>query len=109
LLATGEKKHCETPRFAIIGFGKFGAKELGYGSDLDLVFLYDDSHPDAPTNYARLAQRLNSFLTSHSVSGVLYDIDLRLRPDGSSGLLVSSFDSFYAYQKSGPGFGNIKL
>ena len=94
-----KKKHCETPRFAIIGFGKYGTKELGYGSDLDLVFLYDDSHPDAPTNYARLAQRLNGFLTSHTVSGVLYEVDLRLRPDGSSGLLVSSFDSFYAYQK----------
>jgi glutamate-ammonia-ligase adenylyltransferase len=94
-----KRKHCEIPRFAIVAFGKLGAKELGYGSDLDLVFIYDDPDPQAPLDYARLAQRLNGFLTSHTVSGVLYETDLRLRPDGASGLLVSSLESFYEYQK----------
>ena len=55
---TGElrKKHCDTHQFAIIGYGKLGGRELGYESDLDLIFLYDDVHPDAAEIYARLAQ-----------------------------------------------------
>jgi glutamate-ammonia-ligase adenylyltransferase len=92
------------PRFAIIGYGKLGGKELGYASDLDLVFLYDvaPDDPEAdtqPERYARLAQRLNTWLTSNTAAGQLYDTDLRLRPDGVSGLLVSSFAAFRKYQR----------
>ena len=91
-------KHRETPAFAVIGYGKLGGKELGYASDLDLVFLYDDPAPEAPENYSRLARRVNHWLTSMTPAGVLYETDLRLRPDGVSGLLVSPLDSFRDYQ-----------
>jgi [glutamine synthetase] adenylyltransferase / [glutamine synthetase]-adenylyl-L-tyrosine phosphorylase len=92
------KKHREEPQFAIIAYGKLGGRELGYASDLDLVFLYDDEHPDAGEIYARLAQRINTMLSSHTSSGRLYEVDLRLRPNGESGLLVSSIASFEEYQ-----------
>lgn len=92
-------RHREEPQFAIVGYGKLGGKELGYASDLDLIFLYDDDHPDAPENYARLAQRINTWLTSFTAGGVLYETDLRLRPDGASGLLVSRLDAFAEYQR----------
>jgi glutamate-ammonia-ligase adenylyltransferase len=87
------------PQFAIVGYGKLGGKELGYASDLDLVFLYDDPDDTAPERYARLAQRLITWLTSTTAAGTLYDTDLRLRPDGASGLMVSSFASFRRYQR----------
>ncbi len=93
-----KSKHSDVARFCIVGYGKLGGKELGYGSDLDIIFLYDDPHPDAAEHYARLAQRLNSWLTTYTASGVLYDTDLRLRPDGASGLLVSSVQAFAEYQ-----------
>jgi glutamate-ammonia-ligase adenylyltransferase len=93
-------RHRAEPRFAIIGYGKLGGKELGYASDLDLIFLYDDDHPEAAENYARLAQRINSWLSSFTAAGVLYETDLRLRPDGISGLLVSRFDAFAEYQRT---------
>jgi len=92
------RKHCETPHFSIIGYGKLGGKELGYASDLDIVFLYDDPHPDAPETYARLAQRLNSWLSTLTPAGILYETDLRLRPEGASGLMVSSIAAFAQYQ-----------
>ena len=92
-------RHREAPRFAIIAYGKLGGKELGYVSDLDIVFLYDDAAPEAPENYARLAQRINGWLTSITPAGVLYETDLRLRPDGASGLLVSPLASFREYQE----------
>ena len=79
-------------------YGKLGGKELGYASDLDLVFLYDDPAPEAPENYARLAQRVNIWLTTLTSAGVLYETDLRLRPDGAGGLLVSPLESFREYQ-----------
>jgi glutamate-ammonia-ligase adenylyltransferase len=91
--------HRDTPRFAVIGYGKLGGKELGYASDLDLVFLYDDPAPEAAENYARFAQRINNWLTSITPAGVLYETDLRLRPDGVGGLLVSALASFRDYQK----------
>ncbi len=94
------KRHRPQPRFAIVGFGKLGGKELGYGSDLDIVFLYDDDAPEAPENYARLAQRLNAWLNAYTGAGVLYETDLRLRPDGASGLLVSPMQAFAHYQTS---------
>jgi glutamate-ammonia-ligase adenylyltransferase len=87
------------PQFAIIGYGKLGGKELGYASDLDLVFLYDDTDETAPPRYARLSQRINTALTSMTAAGRLYDTDLRLRPDGASGLIVSSLDAFRKYQR----------
>ncbi len=94
------RKHRDLPVFAIIGYGKLGGKELGYASDLDIIFLYNDSHPDAPEIYARLAQRINSWLTSYTSAGLLYEADLRLRPNGSSGLLVSSIEAFEEYQRN---------
>jgi glutamate-ammonia-ligase adenylyltransferase len=93
-------RHCEEPRFAIIAYGKLGGKELGYASDLDIIFLYDDAAPEAPENYTRLAQRINHWLTSMTAAGILYETDLRLRPDGASGLLVSSLDGFADYQRA---------
>jgi len=89
----------EKPAFTIIGYGKLGGKELGYASDLDIIFLYDDSHPDASDIYARLGKRINSWLTSYTSAGLLYKTDLRLRPNGVSGLLVSSIEAFREYQK----------
>ena len=97
--ASARKRHCETPHFAIIAYGKLGGKELSYASDLDLIFLYDDPHPDAQENYARLAQRINAMLGSYTASGRLYETDLRLRPNGASGLLVSSIEAFALYQQ----------
>ena len=93
-------RHRDEPRFAIVGYGKLGGKELGYASDLDLIFLYDDDDPRAPEVYAKLAQRINSWLVSYTPAGVLYDTDLRLRPDGAGGLLVSSVAAFRDYQRA---------
>jgi [glutamine synthetase] adenylyltransferase / [glutamine synthetase]-adenylyl-L-tyrosine phosphorylase len=83
---------------AVIGYGKLGGKELGYGSDLDIIFLYDEALAPPPEKLARIAQRMSTWLTSQTAAGVLYETDLRLRPDGASGLLVSSFGSFREYQ-----------
>jgi glutamate-ammonia-ligase adenylyltransferase len=91
-------RHRDIPRFAIIGYGKLGGKELGYASDLDLVFLYDDPDERAQETYARLAQRINAWLGTLTPAGMLYETDLRLRPDGASGLLVSSTEAFRDYQ-----------
>jgi len=91
-------RHRDTPRFAVIGYGKLGGKELGYASDLDLVFLYDDADEHAQEIYARLAQRINTWLGTLTPAGILYETDLRLRPDGASGLLVSSTEAFRDYQ-----------
>jgi glutamate-ammonia-ligase adenylyltransferase len=99
------KRHRDMPRFAVIAYGKLGGKELGYASDLDFVFLYDDDDPDAPQIYARLAQRLVIWLTTQTSSGTLFDIDLRLRPDGDAGLMVSSFAAFERYQRNENGRG----
>ena len=92
------------PRFAIVGYGKLGGKELGYASDLDLVFLYDRDPATAGDDpvqerYTRLAQRINTWLSSATAAGRLYDTDLRLRPDGAKGLLVSSLAAFERYQR----------
>lgn len=93
------RRHRDVPAFGVIGYGKLGGKELGYASDLDIIFLYDDAHPDAQEIYARLCQRMNSWLTSRTSAGLLYETDLRLRPNGGSGLLVSSIEAFDQYQK----------
>ena len=92
-------RHREIPQFAVIAYGKLGGKELSYASDLDVIFLYDDDHPDAPVLYARLAQRFITWMTSHTSAGILFDVDTALRPDGASGLLVSTVSAFEHYQK----------
>ena len=87
------------PRFAVIGYGKLGGKELGYASDLDIIFLYDDPHEQAQEVYARLASRVNNWLTTRTSAGVLFATDLRLRPSGASGMMVSSVAAFEDYQE----------
>ena len=87
------------PRFAIVAYGKLGGKELGYASDLDIVFLYDDPHEQAQEVYSRLALRLQSWITTRTSAGVLFDTDLQLRPSGNSGLMVSSLEAFERYQE----------
>ncbi len=92
-------RHREQPAFSVIAYGKLGGKELGYASDLDVIFLYDDEDQEAPALYAKLAQRFITWMTSHTPAGILFDIDIALRPDGASGLLVSSFKAFEKYQR----------
>ena len=91
-------RHREVPRFAVIAYGKLGGKELGYVSDLDVIFLYDDDDQDAPPLYAKLAQRFITWMTAPTPAGILFDIDIALRPDGASGMLVSSIAAFERYQ-----------
>ena len=98
------KRHQETPNFAIIAYGKLGGKEMGYASDLDLVFLYDDAHPDASDIYTRFAQRLNNWLIAPTPAGILFETDYRLRPNGASGLLVSRLSMFKQYQSESAWF-----
>ncbi|HUJ01271.1 MAG TPA: bifunctional [glutamate--ammonia ligase]-adenylyl-L-tyrosine phosphorylase/[glutamate--ammonia-ligase] adenylyltransferase [Usitatibacter sp.] len=86
------------PGFCVVAYGKLGAKELGYGSDLDVIFLHDEAASAPQEKLARAAQRVNTWLTSLTAAGVLYETDLRLRPDGASGLLVSSLSAFRDYQ-----------
>nr|WP_315528477.1 bifunctional [glutamate--ammonia ligase]-adenylyl-L-tyrosine phosphorylase/[glutamate--ammonia-ligase] adenylyltransferase [uncultured Achromobacter sp.] len=86
------------PHFAVIAYGKLGGKELGYASDLDLVFLFDDSRDDAAEVYAKLGRRMTSWLSTMTSSGRLYEVDLRLRPDGDAGLLAVSVEAFEQYQ-----------
>jgi len=93
------KRHTDTPHFAVIGYGKLGGKELGYGSDLDVVYLYDDPDPDAAHTYMRLGQRMTTWLSSQTSSGVIYEIDTRLRPNGESGMLAISLDGFREYEE----------
>ncbi|RQH04216.1 bifunctional [glutamate--ammonia ligase]-adenylyl-L-tyrosine phosphorylase/[glutamate--ammonia-ligase] adenylyltransferase [Paraburkholderia dinghuensis] len=92
------KRHREVPRFAAIAYGKLGGKELGYASDLDLIFLYDDDDERASEIYALFARRLITWLTTATGAGTLFDIDLRLRPNGESGMLVTDLDAFRRYQ-----------
>lgn len=88
----------DDPRFIIVGYGKLGGKELGYISDLDLVFLYDDPHPLAAESYARLAQRMSTWLSCTTSAGILFETDLRLRPNGDAGILANNLQSFCQYQ-----------
>lgn len=87
-----------SPRMAIIAYGKLGGKELGYSSDLDLVYVHDDPREEAGELYAKLGRRLTSWLSTMTSSGRLYEVDLRLRPDGDAGLLAVSVDAFEEYQ-----------
>ena len=97
------------PGFVIVGYGKVGGLELGHGSDLDLVFIHDGD-PQAETDgpkpidgaqfFTRLGQRIIHLLTTQTNSGQLYEVDMRLRPSGASGLLVSSLGAFERYQEN---------
>ena len=105
----GPKEARRRARFAIIGYGKLGGLELGYGSDLDVVFLHDSEGEAARTSgprviensefFARVAQRVVHLLGAFTPSGRLYEVDTRLRPSGLSGLLVTSLDAFQRYQE----------
>jgi glutamate-ammonia-ligase adenylyltransferase len=94
--------------FAVIAYGKLGGLELGYDSDLDLVFLHAGTDAlteggprpiETPQFFARLGQRVIHFMTAHTAAGILYETDMRLRPSGTSGLVVTHIDGWEAYQK----------
>ncbi|CAE6948157.1 Glutamine synthetase adenylyl-L-tyrosine phosphorylase / Glutamine synthetase adenylyl transferase [Pseudomonas marincola] len=100
--------YCD-PGFIIVGYGKVGGIELGHGSDLDLVFIHDgdpQAETDGPKSidsaqfFTRLGQRIIHLLTTQTNSGQLYEVDMRLRPSGASGLLVSSLGAFQRYQEN---------
>ncbi len=94
-----KNRHRDEPALAIIGYGKLGGKELGYGSDLDIVFAYADEDERAPEVYAALVRKLINWLTVKTGEGDLYEIDTALRPNGSSGLLITSFEAYANYQQ----------
>ena len=94
-----KQRHCELPRIAIIAYGKLGGKELGYGGDLDIVFLYDDPDERAGEIYGTLVRKLINWLTVKTGEGDLYEIDTALRPNGNSGLLVTTFAAYADYQQ----------
>ena len=85
-------------RVAVAGYGKLGGIELGYGSDLDLVFLHDSSGHDNAVFFVRLGQRIVHLLTMHSAAGRLYEVDMRLRPNGKGGFLMTGIEAFEQYQ-----------
>ena len=91
--------HREKPSFAIIGYGKLGGKELGYGSDLDIVFVYEDEDERAPEAYAAFVRKLINWLTVKTAEGDLFEIDTALRPNGNSGLLITTFEAYANYQQ----------
>ena len=97
------QRHREVPQFAVIAYGKLGGKELGYGSDLDVVFLFDDADEAdadrAAEVYGAFVRKLITWLTLRTAAGELFDIDTALRPNGNSGLLVTSIAAFEQYQR----------
>ena len=108
LLSFGEAG-IEDCGFVVIGYGKLGGIELGHGSDLDLVFVYDsdakgatdgDRALDSSVFYTRLGQRIIHILDTRTAMGPLYEVDMRLRPEGNSGMLVAGFRGFSEYQQS---------
>ena len=94
-----KNRHREQPQFGIIGYGKLGGKELGYGSDLDIVFVYEDDDERAPVAYAAFVRKLINWLSVKTPEGDLFEIDTALRPNGSSGLLITTFESYDKYQQ----------
>ena len=94
-----KNRHREQPQFAIVGYGKLGGKELGYGSDLDIVFVYDDEDERAQEIYASYVRKLINWLTVKTREGDVYEIDTALRPNGNSGLLVTRFEAYADYQE----------
>src|SRR5690606_22635508 len=105
----GENAARRPVRIAAVGYGKLGGMELGYSSDLDLVFLHDSTGERQETDaakpidnqlfFVRLAQRMLHLLTMHSAAGRLYEVDVRLRPSGKGGMLVTSLQAFAEYQQ----------
>lgn len=97
-----KQRHRADPGLAVIAYGKLGGKELGYGGDLDVVFVYDDSDEadkqQAQEVYAAFVRKLITWLTLRTAAGELFDIDTALRPNGNSGLLVTSIDAYERYQ-----------
>ncbi len=94
-----KQRHREEPLFAILGYGKLGGKELGYGSDLDIVFVYEDEDERAPEAYAAFVRKLINWLSTKTAEGDLFEIDTALRPNGSSGLLITTFAAYDNYQQ----------
>ena len=94
-----KNRHREAPQFAIIAYGKLGGKELSYGSDLDIVFVYEDDDERASEVYAAFVRKLISWLTLKTGEGDLFEIDTALRPNGNSGLLVTPFEAYGRYQQ----------
>jgi glutamate-ammonia-ligase adenylyltransferase len=94
-----KNRHRETPQLAIIAYGKLGGKELGYGSDLDIVFVYEDDDERAQEVYASFVRKLINWFTVKTAEGDLFEIDTALRPNGGSGLLVTTFDAYANYQQ----------
>jgi len=92
-------RHRKTPQFAIIGYGKLGGKELGYGSDLDIVFAFDEEGERVAEIYSAFARKLINWLTIKTNEGDLFEIDTALRPNGNSGLLVTRFTAYADYQQ----------
>lgn len=101
--ASLKQRHRDQPQLAVVAYGKLGGKELGYGSDLDLVFVFDDSDETdadrALEAYSAYVRRLITWLTVRTAAGELFDIDTALRPNGNSGLLVTSVSAFEQYQR----------
>ena len=105
----GEGSARRNVSLCVVGYGKLGGMELGYASDLDLVFLHDSSGAQQETAggrgidnqvfFLRFAQRMVHLLTMHSAAGRLYEVDMRLRPSGKAGLLITSIDAFAEYQR----------
>ncbi len=95
------KRPADTPmRLGIVAYGKLGGKELGYASDLDIVFLISDGESGNEELYSRLVQRLGQWLSTQTGAGMLFDTDYRLRPNGDAGMLVNTLSSFREYQES---------
>ena len=94
-----KNRHREEPLFGIVAYGKLGGKELGYGSDLDIVFVYEDPDERAPEAYGAFVRKLINWFTVKTSEGDLFEIDTALRPNGSSGLLVTTFAAFEDYQQ----------
>jgi glutamate-ammonia-ligase adenylyltransferase len=92
-------RHREEPAIAIIGYGKLGGKELGYGSDLDIVFVYEDPDERAQEIYASYVRKMINWMTVKTAEGDVYEIDTALRPNGNSGLLVTRFEAYADYQQ----------
>ena len=90
-------RHRDDPRFAIVAYGKLGGKELGYGSDLDIVFVYDDEDERAQEVYAAYVRKLINWLTVKTSEGDLFEIDTALRPNGNSGPAVVSLNALEEY------------
>ena len=94
-----KNRHREEPLFGIVAYGKLGGKELGYGSDLDIVFVYEDADERAQEVYGGFVRKLINWFTVKTSEGDLFEIDTALRPNGSSGLLVTTFAAFEDYQQ----------